>query len=190
MDFHRKGGTLCLDLVGTLYDWRDRRVERLSTPERLAEWLEFIHLPSPAGACGAADLEAARQLREAVHAVVRAVLDGEQPTAQSIATLNAAARQPTPPPGLGADGRTRSDGPAPSMSGLLSLIARDAVDLLTGPDAGRIRECEGADCSMLFVDRSRPGHRRWCAMKGCGEKAAAAAYRRRKAGEPTFASLV
>ncbi|HWD81706.1 MAG TPA: CGNR zinc finger domain-containing protein, partial [Kribbella sp.] len=66
---------------------------------------------------------------------------------------------------------------SPQATDLLSTLARDAVDLLTGPYAGRIRACAADDCSLLFVDTSRPGTRRWCSMSMCGARAKMAAYR-------------
>jgi len=45
-------------------------------------------------------------------------------------------------------------------------IAHAAADLLTAPELGRIKRCGG--CPWLFVDRSKNGSRRWCAMNDCG----------------------
>jgi len=61
-----------------------------------------------------------------------------------------------------------------------SDLARDAVDLLTGPLAGRIRRCAGVDCTLVFADTSRPGQRRWCSMRRCGDRAKARGFRQRK----------
>jgi predicted RNA-binding Zn ribbon-like protein len=49
------------------------------------------------------------------------------------------------------------------VEAVFATIARDAIDLLTGPLAGRIRECATPDCALLLVDRSGPGQRQWCA---------------------------
>jgi predicted RNA-binding Zn ribbon-like protein len=67
---------------------------------------------------------------------------------------------------------------------VLSTIARDAIDLLAGPYAGRIRECAHPDCSRLFLDVSHAGRRRWCGMTACGNRSKSAAYRRRVRGRP------
>jgi predicted RNA-binding Zn ribbon-like protein len=71
--------------------------------------------------------------------------------------------------------------PLASVPAFLSLIARAAVELLGGPLAGRIRQCSGEGCALLFVDQSRSGHRRWCSMAGCGNKAKVANFRARTA---------
>ncbi|MEV6987372.1 CGNR zinc finger domain-containing protein [Sphaerisporangium sp. NPDC051017] len=85
---------------------------------------------------------------------------------------------PVPPPVLGSSGRELAEVRAP-VPALLSVIARDAIDLVTGPYSHRIRACQGPVCSVLFVDQPRPGTRRWCSMRGCGDSANPAEYRRR-----------
>ncbi len=77
----------------------------------------------------------------------------------------------------------RDSGWAPGATGarLLSTVARDAIDLFTGPYADRVRECGADDCRLLFVDTSRPGRRRWCAMEHCGNREKARAHRARRA---------
>jgi predicted RNA-binding Zn ribbon-like protein len=66
---------------------------------------------------------------------------------------------------------------------LLWPVVRAAADLLTSPEAARIRVCAGPDCGWLYVDRSRNGLRRWCEMRTCGTLAKSrrrAARRRRR----------
>ncbi|NUP00309.1 MAG: CGNR zinc finger domain-containing protein, partial [Nonomuraea sp.] len=46
----------------------------------------------------------------------------------------------------------------------------------------RIRECAGDNCPLVFVDTSRPGARRWCAMERCGNRHKLRALRARQAG--------
>lgn len=66
------------------------------------------------------------------------------------------------------------------MAAALATIARDAVLLLGGPAAGRIKECEHPDCSTLFVDETQASRRRWCSMERCGNQVKVAGYRRRR----------
>jgi predicted RNA-binding Zn ribbon-like protein len=63
---------------------------------------------------------------------------------------------------------------------LLPLLAQDAVEVLTETPAERLKRCEMDPCSHLFVDRSRPGNRRWCTSQRCGGKARAAEFRARR----------
>jgi predicted RNA-binding Zn ribbon-like protein len=86
-----------------------------------------------------------------------------------VTIVNAVAAQPALSPQLTRSGRVRwvADEPVPAA---LAAVARDGIDLLTGPTARRIRECAAPDCAFLFVDTSRPGTRRWCAMNRCGNR--------------------
>jgi predicted RNA-binding Zn ribbon-like protein len=57
---------------------------------------------------------------------------------------------------------------------------RDAVALLTDPARlARVRVCEGANCTWLFLDPTKNGSRRWCEMKSCGNRAKASRHRAR-----------
>jgi predicted RNA-binding Zn ribbon-like protein len=66
----------------------------------------------------------------------------------------------------------------------LSTMAREMIELLSGPLAERIRECASDDCPLVFVDTSRPGARRWCAMERCGNRHKLRALRTRRAADP------
>lgn len=64
---------------------------------------------------------------------------------------------------------------------LLSAVAGDAADLLTGPDAAKLAMCGAVPCSRFFV-RTHAA-RQWCSVR-CGDRVRAArAYRRKNAGE-------
>ncbi|HWS71703.1 MAG TPA: CGNR zinc finger domain-containing protein, partial [Thermoanaerobaculia bacterium] len=90
------------------------------------------------------------------------------------ALLNRWASRPAPAPRLEAAGVSwAQEGVAP----LLSALARSAVELLGGDLGDRIRRCAGDRCATLFVDTSRSGHRKWCSMAACGNKAKVAAFR-------------
>ena len=55
---------------------------------------------------------------------------------------------------------------ATSPHAMLWPVAHAAQRLLTGPDIHRVKRCAG--CPWLFLDQSRNGSRRWCAMNDCG----------------------
>ncbi|HEY0814562.1 MAG TPA: CGNR zinc finger domain-containing protein, partial [Pseudonocardia sp.] len=50
--------------------------------------------------------------------------------------------------------------------------AQQTLDLLTGDELARVRECplDAGGCGWLFLDHSRNGSRRWCRMADCGNK--------------------
>lgn len=52
----------------------------------------------------------------------------------------------------------------------MATVARDAVELLTGPFEHRIRTCAAEVCHLAYVDTSRPGRRRWCSREHCGSR--------------------
>lgn len=57
----------------------------------------------------------------------------------------------------------------------LALLAANAADLLTGPDAERLTNCESTPCNRYLL---RHGRRHWCSTR-CGDRARAArAYAR------------
>ena len=69
--------------------------------------------------------------------------------------------------------------PAARSTGcLLVPVVLDALDLVR-ETPGRVRECAGERCPVLYLDTSRNRSRRWCSMEICGARAKAAAYYRR-----------
>jgi len=51
----------------------------------------------------------------------------------------------------------------------------DALDLAREALA-RVRECAAPDCFVIYLDESRNGSRRWCAMERCGTRSKVQAY--------------
>ncbi len=62
---------------------------------------------------------------------------------------------------------------------LLQPIAEAIADLICRADLRRVRACEGPDCALIFLDKTKAGVRRWCSMATCGNRAKVAAYRAR-----------
>jgi predicted RNA-binding Zn ribbon-like protein len=84
-------------------------------------------------------------------------------------------------PELAADGTAEGWAPPVRTAQALSTLARGMIELLSGPLAGRFRECASDTCPMVFVDSSRPGARRWCSMERCGNRHRLRALRARRA---------
>ncbi|MFF8830697.1 CGNR zinc finger domain-containing protein [Streptomyces sp. NPDC015131] len=180
-------GALCLELLPTGGPGRLARYEVLDTPEGLLDWVAAGRLTPPALRLpppGEPELAAVRELRDALLGVGRAWAQGRPPGAGDLAVVNAAAAAPPLATRMTAAGE-RAWAPGATVTGLLSTVARDAIDLFTGPYAreGRIRECGAHDCYLLFVDTSRPGRRRWCAMERCGNRHKVRAHRARTPSE-------
>jgi len=71
----------------------------------------------------------------------------------------------------------------PDVVALLAPVARSAVALAMDVDPTRLRQCAASDCARWFLDTSKAGRRRWCSMATCGNRAKAARYRARQAGD-------
>ncbi|MEV6972070.1 ABATE domain-containing protein [Kitasatospora sp. NPDC093806] len=179
--FHFDPGTLCLELLPTGGPGPYTRYEVLHRPADLARWLDESRLGLPPGTVRISDdqLTAVRTLRDALWRLTAARAHGSAGDPADYAELNRAAARPPLAPQIAPDGAA-----APPLPGdgdqLASTLARDAIALLTGPHADRIRECGADNCRLLFVDTSRPGRRRWCSMERCGNRHKVRALRARR----------
>ncbi|MBA9004817.1 CGNR zinc finger domain-containing protein [Thermomonospora cellulosilytica] len=172
-------GALCLELLPTGGPGPFSRYEVLYAPADLAEWAERSRVtPTPALEIAEAEVADARRLRDALWRAVLARTRGEAPAHEDLAAVNEAAARPPLVPVLGPDG-TRHWAAGATGAHLLSTVARDAIDLFTGPFADRIRTCSAEDCHLVYVDTSRPGRRRWCSMEHCGNRHKVRAHRTR-----------
>lgn len=178
------GGRPALDLVATFGRRHAEGLERIPDPDALARWLVAAGVLAGVPRVGEPELGLARRLREAIAALVRSTIAGRPADEAAVATVNAVAQQSDLPPRLVADPDGRLAGPPVSGAATAALagIARDAVRLLGGPQASRIKECEHPDCSLVFLDETQSGRRRWCSMERCGNLVKTAGYRARRAG--------
>ncbi|MEV5242402.1 ABATE domain-containing protein [Streptomyces cinnamoneus] len=179
-DLRFDSGRLCLDLVATV-----EPAERLDGPRRLRAWLTGAGLVPPGTPLDAVDtgwLGRFQAARDLLHRVVHAEVAGRaaDPDLERLNAL-AATAPPAPRAVRGTDGRlVRSLAGPPDCGELLGQIARDAVDLLTDPVArGRLRQCEGESCALVYLDTSRGRRRRWCSSEVCGNRERVARHRRR-----------
>jgi predicted RNA-binding Zn ribbon-like protein len=118
------------------------------------------------------------ELREAIWALVSGALTDAYPAAAT-AVVNAAARYPLATPQLDPKSGSVSVVSDDPVATALSLIARDAIDLVSGALRHRVKTCDQPDCRMLFVDTSPTGLRRWCSMQRCGSRAKAKIFKQR-----------
>ena len=152
--------------------------QTLKTPSDLDRWAADV-VEAQGIRATADDLEIALHLQAAVWGVANAVVDRGSVPKADLDVLNELAARPGLVPRL-MPGPTRSWAQKQCAAAVLSTVARDAIDVFGGPVSARLKRCEGARCALLFVDTSRPGHRRWCSMDRCGNRAKAAAHRRRR----------
>ncbi len=171
-------GHLTLEFVATLAHRFGNPTERLREPSDLERWLEQAGL-AQSSRCDEQLLAEARELREAIYRVLDAARrPGARPKPADVGVINRWAARPVRSPQIGPGLVRGSTGPAASRAALAEL-ARRSVELITGPEVDRVRNCANKECSLLFIDRSRPGRRRWCSMDRCGNASKTARYRRR-----------
>lgn len=187
VSFEVATGALCLDFVYTGGAAERARWETLHNPDDLGYWVRSSRLAATASMPAdlevtEIDLAAAKALREVLWRLASDLADGRTVRAEDADALNGWARQPDLSARL-VDGRAAWAEP---MTGpqLLSSLARDAIALVASPLARRVRRCTAPDCALLFIDTSRPGTRRWCAMSRCGNRTKARTRRGRRAKKP------
>jgi predicted RNA-binding Zn ribbon-like protein len=145
----------------------------------LAAWADRSRLtPTPVLEISQAEVVDARRLRDALFRVVIAHTRSEPHPPGDLEVINQAAARPALAPAIAPTGKRQWAGTSNGMH-LLATVARDAVELLTGPFAHRIRTCAAEDCHLVYVDTSRPGRRRWCSMEHCGNRHKVRALRAR-----------
>ncbi|MFF8400954.1 CGNR zinc finger domain-containing protein [Streptomyces sp. NPDC014846] len=177
-------GRICLDLLATAHP-----AERLDAVGPLRVWITGAALVPPGTPLAHADaswLVGFRELRGVIGQLVRIPCTADPRTYESaLARVNETARAAPPAPRAvrGADGTlVRELAGPPTCAALLAVVARDAVELLTDPVArAAVRECEGDNCPLVYLDTSRGRRRRWCSSEVCGNRERVARHRRRAA---------
>lgn len=183
-------GALCLELLVTGGPGPLARFEVLHAPADLVRWAGESRLPAGLEPIVSdREVAGARVLRDALHRLAVARARGRVLPSADLIVVSDAAAHPPPAPRFTAGGE-RGWVPGASGAQLLSAVARDAVELFTGPYAYRVRACGSDDCALLFVDTSRPGRRRWCAMERCGNRHKVRAHRARRPEAEAAAAAV
>ncbi|MEV7197588.1 ABATE domain-containing protein [Streptomyces sp. NPDC093510] len=178
MDFTFVSDHLALDFSATL-TWRaSYPIELLTEPADLAAWATQARLTDHPGRVTRTALERARLLRESIYRTAVAAERGEDAAVADIQLIRECASGPQVTVALKALGEVERRG---GIEEVLSTVATRAGELFGSDDRHLVRPCAGAECTRLFLDRSRAGSRRWCDKLSCGSRANATAYRRRKA---------
>ncbi|MGW3956198.1 CGNR zinc finger domain-containing protein [Streptomyces sp. NPDC004752] len=180
--FH--AGRSCLDLLATAHP-----EERFPTVEPLRAWILGSGLVPPGTPLAHADpswLAGFRELRGYIGQLVRDGAKGDgRPYDLALARVNTVAQAAPPVPRAvrrGDGALVRELAGPPECAALLAALARDAVELLTDPVArAAVRECEGDNCPIVYLDTSRGRRRRWCSSEVCGNRERVARHRRRAA---------
>ncbi|MER7212105.1 CGNR zinc finger domain-containing protein [Streptosporangium sp. NPDC000239] len=179
--FRFDAGAVCLDFAYTGGEGRYAVFETLHESTDLVEWLAQPPLDAVVTApVTADDLVAAKTLRQAIWEAARARAAYRPLPAEAVAAVNRTAASPPLVPELTGNGTTVGWAAPVLASQALSTMAREMIELLSGPLAERFRECASETCPLVFVDSSRPGARRWCSMERCGNRHKVRALRARR----------
>jgi len=175
------GEPLAVDLANTVVADRHGRADLLADEARLREWLELHRGALAAGAIADAPaLADVTALRDAIRRLLEAAADGRRPAAADLRAVNGALAAGPRPALRWASGRFVERAAARSARGeaLLAALARSALEVLTGPDADRLRRCAGDGCVLLFV-ATHP-RRHFCSAERCGTRTRVARHRQRR----------
>lgn len=181
------GAALLYDFVNTLdarrYVANGARLEgsdALATPALLADWLGRHGLNEGPNAANWQDAVALRS-------ALRSYLECPPHERGAIALpLDAAASAYPLKIAIDADGgvmlvpQAGADALATVLVQLHALATTNQLD--------RLKACADPDCRWIFLDRSKPGSRRWCSSTGCGNRQKTRAYRARRSGGPLSSS--
>jgi len=124
----------------------------------------------------------ALRLRDALTATLEAQVTGRRPDPDDLAILAAAVAEAHAAGALALDGSLRWRWSPAELASVRHTVADAAYELLGGPSAPRIGECDGPGCGWFFLDRTKRGNRRWCTMRDCGQQAKTAGRRARRGG--------
>ncbi|WP_432880546.1 CGNR zinc finger domain-containing protein [Kribbella sp. CA-245084] len=171
----RLGTVLATSFTGTLSERHGNPIERIPTPQRLADWLAVNGLA--VDSCTAAQLDLARQLRESIHAAATAAAIHDALPEPAVQVINDFSAQGRPAAILTPDGNRRWQlNSASPVEDALSVIAADAISIIAGERDGKLALCASPTCQAAFFDTSQSRTRKWCDMNTCGNREKKARY--------------
>ena len=169
-------GSLALvqDFVNTVD--QEHGPDLLDDSAGFVEWLQLRALDG-GPAISAAELARARELREALRALLLAN-HGNETSAQALAVVEEAGVR------AGLTVRLPGDGAAlvpvsGGVEGALGTVVAAAVVAMWDGSWHRLKACPRANCGWAFFDRSTNASATWCSMSICGGREKASAYYRR-----------
>lgn len=172
-----------LALVQMLVNTVDREhgPDLLEEVAGLTDWLDVRGLLEPGVIPNAQELEAARDLREALRSMLHANNGApEDPGARAV--LEAVAARAELRPTFPSEGPELVPGRGGVDGALGRVVAATFAAMLDGSWA-RLKACPREVCGWAFYDRSSNASATWCSMAVCGGRVKAGAYyRRRRAG--------
>ena len=189
-------GRLWLDFVNTDEAARHAQPDLLASFDAYLAWLERVGLldatrrgalqrravEQPASAT--ATLHEARRIRGSLRPLAeQGVFATERVTQAAVLEINRVLGRSTGVRRIAHDPRDGSFHRTFVPSGdafatLVIPVVESAADALVTGELTRVRRCAAEPpCPRVFLDTSRGGHRRWCDMRSCGNRAKATRHR-------------
>ncbi|MDV6262494.1 CGNR zinc finger domain-containing protein [Rhodococcoides yunnanense] len=165
----RPGSVLSTAFTGTLTERRGDAVERIPAPHRFVDWLVLNGLP--VDTCTAAQLDLARELREAIHLAATAAAVHEALPTSAVQIVNDHSIRGNASVVLTPEGTRRWKLNSESaVEDALGVIADDAISIIAGERDGKLALCASPSCRAAFFDTSQSRSRKWCDMNTCGNR--------------------
>lgn len=180
------GGDAALDFVNTVTGRDETPRDWLDSYERLLEWATLVQLLPEKNlralakrartehAAAARALAQAKVLREALFALLSAIISGEAPPKDAPALLREHWVKGIEAHDLRFVDRhlvTELRADADDFDLIASVVACRMIEHVLPAPMDRLRICQGNNCSWIFIDSSKAGRRRWCDMAVCGNAA-------------------
>ena len=182
----RLGSVLATSFTATLTERRGTRLERIPTPQRLVDWLAVSGLAVTS--CTTAQFDLARELRESIHAAATAAAIHDPLPAAAVQVINDCSTQGRAAAILTPEGnRQWRLSSASRVEDALSVIAADAISIISGERDGKLALCASPTCQAAFFDTSQSRTRRWCDMNTCGNRQKKARFNANQRKKPTSA---
>ncbi len=188
------GGDPALDFVNTVAGRDQSPRDWLDSYERLLEWAALVRLfprhilqrvareaKKDSVAAGRA-LARAKAMREELFALLAAITGKGTVSKDAMVQLQKRWLAGTNTIELGfEDGRVvKQFSGEVDLDSIAKVIGYRMVEHVLTLPLERLRMCQGANCSWLFIDRSKGGRRRWCDMAVCGNAAKSRRFYARK----------
>ncbi|WP_425827412.1 CGNR zinc finger domain-containing protein [Streptomyces fractus] len=179
----RLGKVLATSFTATLTERQGEPVERIPVPHRLVDWLAVSGLA--VDSCTLAELDLARELREAIHAAATAAAIRDRLPTAAVQVINDRSVHGRAAAVLTRAGERRWRlGAESCVEDALSVIAADAIGVIAGERDGRLALCASPTCRAAFFDTSQSRTRKWCDMNTCGNRQKKARFLANQSGRP------
>ena len=180
------GGRLCLEFANTVDNYHAEEAgDVLTSYAELVRWASKAKILSEGEAErlieqaavypeeADAALRTAKELRATIYRIFSAIAADRIPADTDVARLNQAVAKILPHMQLGEYSGGfgwKWQGAEGVLDALLWPVIRSATELLTTGEVQRTSECNGQNCTWLFIDESKNHSRKWCDMETCGNR--------------------